>query len=70
MELLYETNTIYYNSLVMSNKLAQKYGPYETFGGSHTSHGRLQFDLWNVKPELYSENVWGELKTQIIKTHS
>lgn len=59
---------IYYNSLVMSNNLAKKYGAYETFGGSHTSHGRLQFDLWNVKPEFYSEETWGQLKTEIIKT--
>jgi ribonucleoside-diphosphate reductase alpha chain len=56
---------MYYNSLVMSNKLAIKHGSYTTFEGSPTSQGILQFDLWKVKPEFYSEDVWDELKSEI-----
>jgi len=59
---------IYYNSLVMSCEQAKKYGAYETFLGSPISKGILQFDMWNVKPEMYSENVWNTLKQDII-TH-
>ena len=58
---------IYYNALIMSSKLAEFHGPYETFVGSPTSFGILQFDMWNVKPELYSSDEWDNLKN-IIKT--
>lgn len=43
---------IYYGSLQASCNLAKKYGPYESFSGSPTSKGILQFDLWNVTPTL------------------
>jgi ribonucleoside-diphosphate reductase alpha chain len=59
---------IYYNSLLMSNKMAKKDGTYETFDGSPTSQGLLQFDLWKVKPKMYSEENWRYLKDEIIKT--
>ncbi len=59
---------IYYNSLKMSNMLSKKYGPYETFEGSPISRGIFQFDMWNVKPEKYSEFQWQELKTEIMET--
>ncbi len=58
---------IYYNALVMSNKLANTFGSYETFEGSPSSSGILQFDMWNVTPEMYSEQVWQKLK-EAIKT--
>lgn len=59
---------IYYNSLIMSNKMAKTDGVYETFDGSPTSQGILQFDLWKVKPKMYSEEKWRELKDEIIET--
>ena len=59
---------IYYNALVMSNKLANTYGTYETFKGSPSSFGILQFDMWNVVPELYSQEVWQKLKEDIKDT--
>jgi len=37
---------IYYYSLEESNQLAKKYGCYESYLGSPTSNGKLQFDLW------------------------
>lgn len=57
---------IYYNSLKMSNNLAEKYGYYETFPGSPTSEGILQFDMWNVTPSFYSIDDWKILKQDII----
>lgn len=60
--------TIYYHSLKESNKLAQVYGTYESFGGSPASHGILQFDMWKVKPEYIREENWNELKSTILKS--
>ena len=59
---------IYYNSLYMSNIMAAKHGHYDTFPGSPTSHGILQFDLWNTNPEFYSKEKWDTLKDAIKKT--
>ena len=59
---------IYYNSLYMSNIMATNYGHYDTFPGSPTSHGILQFDLWNTNPEFYSKEKWDTLKDAIKKT--
>jgi len=58
---------IYYNALQMSCELSKLHGPYETFKGSPSSKGILQFDMWNVKPTFYSETIWNELKQDIIK---
>ena len=58
---------IYYNALKMSCELSKNHGPYETFSGSPASKGILQFDMWEVKPEMYTELVWEELKQDIIK---
>jgi ribonucleoside-diphosphate reductase alpha subunit len=38
-------------------------GAYETFDGSPTSKGILQFDLWNVQPKM--EYNWEQLKENI-----
>ncbi len=57
---------IYYNSLVESNNLAKKDGPYETFKGSPTSEGILQFDMWGKTPEYISIEKWDFLKQDII----
>tara|TARA_Y100001963_G_scaffold147761_1_gene224539 strand:- start:83 stop:2371 length:2289 start_codon:yes stop_codon:yes gene_type:complete len=59
---------IYYNSLSMSNVMAAKYGHYDTFPGSPTSNGILQFDLWNREPDFYSKEKWDSLKDLIKKT--
>ena len=58
--------TIYYYSLKQSNKLAQDYGTYESFNGSPASHGILQYDMWNVKPEYIKEENWNKLKSNIL----
>ena len=59
---------IYYHSLKKSNELSKIDGPYETFDGSPTSKGNLQFDLWNKKPEYFSIATWNLLKNEIIET--
>ena len=56
---------MYYNALVMSCELAKNEGYYETFPGSPTSSGILQFDLWNVKPQKYTDEIWNKLKSDI-----
>ncbi len=56
---------IYYNALVMSNKLAARDGHYQTFQGSPASQGILQFDMWNVNPKYYSKESWESLKDTI-----
>ncbi len=58
--------TIYHASLECSNELAEKEGFYETFPGSPTSKGILQFDLWGIDPSNERYN-WDELKEKIIK---
>jgi ribonucleoside-diphosphate reductase alpha subunit len=40
--------TIYHASLEASNELAREKGQYDTFGGSPTSMGKLQFNLWGM----------------------
>ena len=47
---------MYHGALCSSCALAKKYGKYETFTGSPASEGKLQFDLWGVKP---TPDVWG-----------
>jgi ribonucleoside-diphosphate reductase alpha chain len=57
--------TIYFGSLAASNELAKKEGPYETFQGSPSSKGLLQYDLWNVIPSPRWD--WGKLKEDIVQ---
>lgn len=57
---------IYFGAVSASNEIAQKEGPYETFKGSPASEGRLQFDLWGVKPS--SRFDWDGLKAEVVKT--
>lgn len=54
--------TIYHAALEESCTMAQEDGPYETFAGSPTSEGILQFDMWNVTPTRYD---WDGLKEKI-----
>jgi ribonucleoside-diphosphate reductase alpha subunit len=55
--------TIYHGALIESHQLAREEGPYETFAGSPTSMGVLQFDMWGVTPKHY--NDWGVLDDAI-----
>ena len=58
--------TIYYAALDESNRLAQKFGKYQTFDGSPASKGILQFDMWGVTPSARYD--WNELKSRIIES--
>jgi len=55
--------TIYWAALNSSHELACELGPYETFKGSPTSEGILQFDMWNVKPK--TDYDWDGIKEKI-----
>jgi ribonucleoside-diphosphate reductase alpha chain len=55
--------TMYFGALSASMKLAEKDGPYETYKGSPTSKGILQYDMWNVVPS--SRWDWARLKENI-----
>lgn len=57
--------TIYYAACTASKDLAKEEGAYETFKGSPASKGKLQFDMWNVKPTDRWE--WDVLKEEIKK---
>lgn len=59
---------MYYHALKKSNELAKIKGSYSTFENSHTSNGKLQFDLWNSKTQFYSDEMWNLLKTEIKET--
>jgi ribonucleoside-diphosphate reductase alpha subunit len=49
--------TIYYGSLVESNRLAKCHGHYESFEGSPFSQGKLQFHLWEQEAHMYDWNT-------------
>jgi ribonucleoside-diphosphate reductase alpha chain/ribonucleoside-diphosphate reductase subunit M1 len=55
--------TIYFGAVEASCELAKLYGSYETYPGSPSSQGKLQFDLWNVKPS--SRWDWDGLKAKM-----
>eukprot|EP01147_Barroeca_monosierra_P008253 gene8253-841_t len=55
--------TIYHGALEASNDLSKADGPYETFEGSPSSKGILQYDMWDAKPtDLWD---WDTLKHKI-----
>jgi len=56
--------TMYFAACEASVELAQKDGFYETFPGSPASEGKLQFDMWNVKPATDRWD-WARLKEDI-----
>lgn len=57
--------TIYHAAAEASIDLAQEEGPYETYPGSPTSKGILQFDMWGVTPsELWD---WASLRERLAK---
>merc|ERR1719487_46911 len=57
---------MYHAACEASCELAAVEGPYETYEGSPASEGRLQFDLWGVKPTSGRWN-WDGLKARIVK---
>jgi ribonucleoside-diphosphate reductase alpha chain len=56
---------IYYHALVASCELAEKYGPHLSFKETRLADGKLQFDLWGVKPA--DEIRWNHLRERIRK---
>ena len=57
--------TIYHAALTESLELARRDGAYETFKGSPSSEGILQFDMWGVEPS--NRYDWAGLKKDIVK---
>jgi ribonucleoside-diphosphate reductase alpha chain len=57
--------TIYHAALSESLSLAKVDGPYESFDGSPAQRGILQYDMWNVEPDM-SRYDWTHLKTEIM----
>jgi ribonucleoside-diphosphate reductase alpha subunit len=54
---------IYYAAIEASAEMASESGAYETFAGSPASHGKLQFDLWNVDPKYADPTLdWDGLR--------
>lgn len=54
---------IYYHSLAISCELAQEHGRHPTFDMTRAAEGKLQFDLWGVRPA--DERRWENLKAKI-----
>jgi ribonucleoside-diphosphate reductase alpha chain len=57
--------TIYYAAMRASCDMAKKDGAYATYEGSPVSQGKLQFDLWGVKPSKRWD--WDKLREDIKK---
>jgi len=58
--------TIYFAAVTASKDLAMKEGTYETYKGSPSSKGFLQFDMWGVTPDSRRWD-WISLKQEIKK---
>merc|ERR1712137_251081 len=58
--------TIYFAACEASCELSERDGPYETFAGSPSSKGQLQFDLWGRTPKSGRWD-WAKLKESISK---
>ncbi len=56
---------MYYHALDESCRLAESYGPYESFADSPASRGELQFDMWGVTP--VGGYDWDGLKVKIVR---
>jgi ribonucleoside-diphosphate reductase alpha chain len=57
--------TIYFAALTESVEQAKLHGPYESFPGSPSSEGILQFDMWGVTPSKRWD--WEGLKKEIAR---
>lgn len=64
-KLIFET--IYFAALTESCELAKIHGPYESYDGSPSSKGKLQFDLWGKTPNSTLNLDWDGLKENIKK---
>lgn len=58
--------TIYYNAVLESCKLAESQGTYNTYEGSPMSRGVFQFDMWGITPS--DRHDWQSLK-ELVKKH-
>jgi ribonucleoside-diphosphate reductase alpha subunit len=59
---------LYYCALEKSCLMAQKYGTYSSYENSPLYHGKLQFDLWGVKPTNVDGLCnWEQLRKDIKK---
>jgi ribonucleoside-diphosphate reductase alpha subunit len=56
--------TIYFAACESSCEDAERFGAYSTFSGSPASQGKLQFDLWGIKPKSGLWD-WDGLKAKI-----
>jgi ribonucleoside-diphosphate reductase alpha chain len=56
---------IYYNALVASVDLAEKFGPHPSFQETRAAQGVFQFELWGVKPSDMTR--WEALRARMIK---
>lgn len=56
---------IYYNAVLASVELAEVYGSHEGFEDTRAATGKLQFDLWDVKP---TKAEWDDLKARMAKS--
>ena len=53
-----------YDHIIADLKRTYAKGSYHTFIGSPISQGKFQFDLWNVKPNMWD---WDNLRNNIVK---
>lgn len=58
--------TIYFAAVTASKDLAKVDGAYSTYAGSPMSEGKLQFDMWGVKPDSGNWD-WEALRAEIKK---
>lgn len=60
---------MYFAAVETSSRIAETEGSYSTFAGSPASQGKLQPDLWNVKPITETEGVldWTALRTRVVE---
>jgi ribonucleoside-diphosphate reductase alpha chain len=56
---------IYYHALLASCDLAVKDGPHPSFADTRLAEGKLQFDLWGVRP--VDETRWNGLRERILR---
>lgn len=57
---------IYYNAVLTSVELAEKYGAHPSYNETRAAQGLLQFDLWNVTPS--QPERWNKLKERMKKS--
>ncbi len=57
---------VYLHAVRTSAQIAADHGAHTAFDQTWAAEGKLQFDLWDVKPQLTEE--WDEVKAMIAKT--